>query len=159
MPTNIRPMPPAAELWGRYSYNPLTGELFSRRRPKWGPIGAVHHKGYLSTTHALESGGNQNIRLNRLIWKWVTGNEPAHTVDHINRQVQDNRFWNLRDIENLPQQRNRGNLKLSVDKVRVIKRRLAAGDLQRVIAADYGVCRETIKDVKLGRIYSDVVTS
>ena len=156
MPTKIRPLPPAAELWDRYSYNPLTGELFSRRRPGWGAIGSVHYKGYLSTDHRLASGAHQNIRLNRLIWKWVTGVDPVHTVDHVNRQVQDNRFWNLRDVDNLKQQRNRGNLKLSADKARVIKRRLAAGEFQRVIAADYGVSRETIKDVKLGRIYADV---
>ena len=156
MSHQCRPLPPAGELWERYSYNPLTGEIYSLSKPGWGAIGTKSHKGYLSHTHFSKGKGTQTVRLHRLIWKWVTGHDPRHTVDHINRDVQDNRFWNLRDIDNLKQQRNKGNLKLTPTKVQEIKTRLAAGEFQRVIAADYGISRETVKDIKLGTIWKDV---
>ena len=153
MSPQCRPLPPAGELWDRYSYNPLTGEIHSRRRPGLGPLGTVTHKGYLHCDHY--SGGRHHwIRLHRLVWKWCTGHDPVHTVDHINRCVTDNRIWNLRDVTNREQQRNKGNRKLTGAQAAAIRLRAASGELQRVIAADYGVSRETVSDVVTGATHA-----
>lgn len=46
--------------------------------------------------------------------------------------------------------------KLSADAVRDIKRRLAAGDMGKDIAADFGIHKATVSDIKLGKIWKDV---
>lgn len=46
--------------------------------------------------------------------------------------------------------------KLSDDQVREIRRRLANGDTQKAIAADYGVDKGTISNIKRGLFYQDV---
>jgi DNA-binding transcriptional regulator YiaG len=46
--------------------------------------------------------------------------------------------------------------KLSDEQVRAIRRELAAGDIQRVIAARYGVSRSLIREIKLGAAWAHV---
>lgn len=41
-----------------------------------------------------------------LVWLWETGNLPKKTIDHINRNRQDDRFINLREVENLDNYKN-----------------------------------------------------
>ena len=79
------------------------------------------------------------------------------TVDHINRNERDNRIWNLRHVPYTTQLRNHGGCKLTVEKVRVIKARIAAGDLLKAIAADYSVSATAIGDIKQGRRWREVV--
>ena len=54
-------------------------------------------------------GHAQNVMIHRLVWKWVTGEEPGVTIDHINRQRSDNRFWNLRIADWVTQMNNRAD--------------------------------------------------
>jgi hypothetical protein len=95
-----KPLPPAADLWDLFSYNPLTGELFWRV-PKSGR--------QLSKPAGTNSHGYRKIMLNRkpylvhrVIWVWVTGRDPGNLfTDHIDLNRANNRWWNLRlaDIE------------------------------------------------------------
>ena len=106
MPLKSKPLPPAADLWERYSYNPLTGELFSLKRP-WRPaLGSVTKLGYRELT-VYWHGPKTTWQAARVIWKWVTGEDPKETIDHIDRNPGNNRFWNLRDADWSTQMKNR----------------------------------------------------
>jgi len=78
-------------------YDPVTG-VFLRlpRRGKGGnatlkPAGNIHWTGYLRICLEYKSYLGQ-----RLAWLYMTGEWPPEEVDHINRDVADNRFCNLR---------------------------------------------------------------
>lgn len=150
-----RPLPPAADLWERYSYNPLTGEIYSRRRPGYGPLGCFN--GRYKQIHHNTAEHHQLIHNHRLIWKWVTGRDPQHTIDHINRDKADNRFWNLRDVGMDIQNQNNSGTVLTPDAVRSIRAALAKGQqTQRQIANDHGICASNITEIKNGKIWANV---
>ena len=106
MPLQAKPLPPAADLWERYSYNPLTGELFSRLHLKRRALGSKKKNGYLET-RLLWAEQPMCAQIHRIIWKWVTGEEPGYTIDHINRIPSDNRIRNLRVADWSTQMLNR----------------------------------------------------
>jgi hypothetical protein len=145
------PTPTAPELWARFDYYPLTGELVSKRQPRRGGQRARY---LMSSIHTKD--GNQRFLVHRAVWTWVKGAEPEHTIDHINRNKRDNRIWNLRDVPYATQLRNHSGCKLNAEKVSVIKRRLAAGEMQKTIAADYGVHYVTIGDISRGKSWQEV---
>ena len=107
MPYESRPLPPAADLWERYSYNPLTGELFSRKQTwKKTSLGSVSTHGY-KTVYLEWHGQKQRCMVHRLVWKWVKGADPTDTIDHINRNKLDNCIGNLRVADWQTQMLNR----------------------------------------------------
>lgn len=80
-------------------YDPQTG-VFTRRKSagnsKAGSkIGSRSKKGYVK---AMVLG--KYVKLHRLAWFYVTGTWPNDTIDHINQVKDDNRFVNLRDVDN-----------------------------------------------------------
>lgn len=98
------------EIIKRLNYNPLTGELTWAVREgsdyfnknfacktvgqKW-----VDKSGYSQYKVTLEIKGRKlSVVASRLCWLVHTGDWPEHTVDHINRDPYDNRFYNLRDV-------------------------------------------------------------
>lgn len=106
MPFKPRQLPDAADLWERYAYNPLTGQVFSRLHPKRKALGYCSRLGYMQTVIRWH-GEVQNVFIHRLVWKWVHGSEPGETIDHINRVRSDNRAWNLRIADMFVQRSNR----------------------------------------------------
>ena len=151
MPAHRRAMPEASVLWERFDYKPLTGQFISKTRPSRGGQKARY---LLTSIHTAE--GNHRFLVHRAIWKWCKGVEPSETVDHINRDTRDNRIWNLRLADYPTQLRNHGGCKLTVEKVQAIKTRIAAGEMLKTIAADYGVSGSTISDIKRGRKWKEV---
>jgi hypothetical protein len=98
-------LPPIEHLKTLLDYNPETGQLIWRSRPftsKANGIFNVKHAG--KEAGALESWGYRQIRIDgrltmahRIIWKMMTGKNPPEQLDHINGDVSDNRWSNLRD--------------------------------------------------------------
>ena len=144
-----KPMPPAGDLWDRYSFNPLTGELFSRRRPDFGALGTSDGR-YLQIKWR-SNGHCQRLLAHRLVWKWVTGRDPQHTIDHINRSRQDNRWSNLRDVNHTVQNRNSSNCKLSQADIGRIRSLCDQGIPQSVIGKQYGVDQSRICQINRRR--------
>lgn len=140
---NAKPLPPVEDLWRWYSYNPLTGQLYSLRRPRPKPVGK-QVKGYLY----IDNVGYAH----RVVWKWVTSNEPGQQLDHINRQRQDNRIANLREADHSLQSQNRDKSKLTkLTPVQVQEIRGLIGTMpQHAIAKRYGVAQSQISCIKTG---------
>ncbi len=146
-----RAMPDASVLWNRFDYKPLTGELVSKTMPSRGGQKAKY---LMTSIHTDE--GNHRFLVHRAIWKWVHGVEPALTIDHKDRNPKNNRIGNLRDVPYTTQVRNHGGCKLTVEKVQVIKTRIAAGEMLKAIAADYSVSAIAIGDIKRGKTWREV---
>ena len=91
------PLPHASELWELFDYKPLTGELVWKR-----PTSNRVKKGDVAGAKGREGGRDLRLhgrlyRLHRLIWCWVTAQDPGTSeVDHRDRNRGNNRFWNLR---------------------------------------------------------------
>lgn len=82
-------LPTIDEVKARLSYRENTGEFVCVRT---GEVrGGRHSKGYV-----VVSVMGRTIYAHRLAWLMVTGEWPAHQIDHINGDPQDNRFSNLR---------------------------------------------------------------
>lgn len=93
-----RALPPAADLWDLFSYDPLSGQMYWRV-PKQGrqvdkSVGTNSH-GYRKVM--LEQ---KPYLVHRLVWAWVTGTDPGDMlIDHIDLNRANNRIWNLRLVD------------------------------------------------------------
>ena len=87
-----------------YSYDPNTGLLTCKLPQQQHYIGDVI--GSLSNHGYLEAGiGNKSYLVHRLIWLYMTGYFPEK-VDHINHDRLDNRWNNLREVDNTENSKN-----------------------------------------------------
>jgi hypothetical protein len=92
-----KPLPSPEYLWECFSYSPLLGEFRWRvPRPGWsvGRVagGSIDDRGYVRVT--LDG---QHYRLHRLVWCWVTGEDPGQLeIDHIDGDPTNNKWNNLR---------------------------------------------------------------
>jgi hypothetical protein len=90
------PLPPAEELWRQFDYHPLTGAMTwaDPQKPSCldTPAGWINNLGYYCVTI-----NRQKYTLHRLIWAWVTGEDPGNMqIDHANMNRSDNHWGNLR---------------------------------------------------------------
>ncbi len=122
----IKKLPDWEELVDRFEYLPHTGQLihkpcelkyFKNQRV------CTRHNNHIAGTEAgyLETRGkhpnNQTIRCvkisnkvylaHRLIWKWVTGEDPGRLIDHLDGDTLNNKFSNFRNTSATINQRNR----------------------------------------------------
>ena len=81
-------LPPASELWERFDYKPLTGELVRKNGHR---TGSVNPSGY-----TWISINRDRFSQHRLVWKWVTSQEPSMDIDHKKHYSTKDQFWNLR---------------------------------------------------------------
>lgn len=99
------------EVKNLFNYNKDTGILTwknNRRKVSAGmPAGTINiPQGYLKTIVNYKQEYNH-----RLIWLLHHGYLPEHDIDHINRDVLDNRITNLRDVSHVCNMRNKDNPK------------------------------------------------
>ena len=98
-----------------FTYEPTTGDLIARlptHNRKIGSVcGSVASHGYLEMSIQDKSYLNH-----RLIWLYMTGKLP-HQIDHINHDRLDNRWENLREVNNTDNLRNTGLSKNSRTKI------------------------------------------
>ena len=99
-----KPLPMQERLQELFEYSVTTGHLYHRQGRNQGQIaGSV-----------TGNGGYRFIRVDgvryaahRLVWKWVTGNDPAQQIDHRDRDTLNNAWHNLREADPHQQSRNR----------------------------------------------------
>jgi len=95
MSASYKPLPAVEELWELFSYNPLTGQLHWRIKPRRStridaPLGSLG-RDYIYTQI-----NHKRYSVHRLIWAWVNGRDPDAFVDHIDGNKTNNQAWNLR---------------------------------------------------------------
>ena len=81
------------------SYDPETGVFrwkvrLMMKAPAGSVAGANNGRGYLATRI-----DGHSIKLHRLAFVFMTGEWPKNEVDHINGVKDDNRWFNLRDVD------------------------------------------------------------
>lgn len=72
-----------------FTYNEDTGEL--KRKSSTRAVTTLDNDGYI-----VVSLRDKTYKSHRLIWEYMTGETPKHTIDHINGIRNDNRWCNLR---------------------------------------------------------------
>lgn len=112
-------LPPQEYLNECFDYNPETGILIWKHRPRYhyqsnnNYIGS--NKRFVGTIAGkIKDNGYLTVKVNdvtysvhRLVWKLVTGEEPKGEIDHINNVRHDNRWCNLREATDSENARNR----------------------------------------------------
>lgn len=104
-----KPTPDQSLLKELLDYDPLTGDLTWKPRPRemfkstrmWG-LWNSKHAGKLAFNSSVDGylWGRilgKRFRAHRIIWKWMTGVD-AEEIDHVNHLRSDNRWENLREV-------------------------------------------------------------
>ena len=145
------------------------GQVGSRQRKGLKMLSLLRTNGYLCVWISTDK-GKKLRKVHQLVAEAFLGPKPTplHEVNHKNGIRSDNRDHNLEWVTNSQNSRHRfyvlkhgavrgeaqGGSKLTEADVRVIRDRLLAGEFQRAIAADYGVCVMTICHIATGRSWA-----
>ncbi len=113
------PLPSVKTIKGTFEYLPDSGRLIWRDSSE--DAGRKNSSGYVY----VRTGPTQRFMAHRIIWKLMTGEEPAFDIDHKNGDKSDNRWHNLRLATRSEQQCNRGAHNGSSSQYRGVSR---AGD-------------------------------
>jgi hypothetical protein len=94
-----------------FEYNPESGE-FIRKVIYHRQAGTVGCNRVITSTnlhgyHTVGIRGKVHL-VHRLVWLYMTGNEPDGQIDHIDGNKQNNRWSNLRVVSSVDNSRNRG---------------------------------------------------
>lgn len=126
MPQTARIMPDQTLLRECFDYDPETGVLRWRVRPRahfttdrdWKIWNTQHAGDEPQATSGRKRYrrcdiGKKRYYLHRIIWKWMTGEEPKGEIDHANGDHYDNRWRNLREAT---RQENSWNMQRHINK-------------------------------------------
>jgi hypothetical protein len=102
---------PIERVWELYDYNPLTGYLISKSRRKAGQpvIGTLSNRNMWKITLTREDWSTLATNYARAVFAWCNARWPEGSIDHKNRDIRDNRIWNLREADVVLQSQNKGN--------------------------------------------------
>ena len=100
---------PVEKLRELYDYDYETGFLISRYgrwagRPLKGTLNSI--KGSWNVALYHEDGSPLRCNYGRVVFAWVNGRWPEGTIDHIDRDIRNNKIENLRDLSIQLQQNN-----------------------------------------------------
>jgi hypothetical protein len=104
--TNPKPLPSQERLHQLFDYSVTTGFLYRRSgRTKGLPVAS---QAASTRPHTVWVDGTIYF-VHRLVWKWVTGQDPQHLhIDHVNGDHFNNAWHNLRVATNAENLWNRG---------------------------------------------------
>lgn len=138
-----------------------------KTRKCWLWTGATHEFGYGLLGKPGRSG---NLRAHRVSWELHFGKIPKgrFVLHHCDNPgcVRPNHLFlgthadNMRDMKQKGRAGQRGEkhtrTKLTAQDVRTIRRRIAAGEMQRTLAAEYGISETTVSGIKHRGVWSHI---
>jgi hypothetical protein len=101
----FKPLPPLETLLDLFFYDPKTGMLIWRITNRIAGVKIYQNEKPHSMTIKI---GTLQYKIHRIIWKLMTGSDPAVTVDHIDRNPFNNKWKNLREATFVEQLYNTG---------------------------------------------------
>lgn len=109
------PTPHVVDIWERFSYNPLTGLLYSNKtkQPVYGQS-SIDNRNYKRLTVVVRYNGKYtSVAYGKVVYMWIYGYEPdsGYHVDHIDHDSHNNRPSNLRCVTIRENNQNRRNQK------------------------------------------------
>lgn len=135
----------------RFAYDSQTGAITrktSQGRWKAGEqVGYVNKRGYL----VVQLGKNNLVYGHRLAWFLHYGEQPPHTLDHINQDKSDNRIANLRAVDNSENIMNGPIRKDNTTGVRGVRTCTQTGMYKVVYKGKWGGRHKTLKEAKVAR--------
>lgn len=150
-------MPSQAVLKSLLYYDPETGALFWKERPRELFKNAQAHSAWNSRyagkpcfrtrrPDGYLCGGlfGKNHLTHRVVWVLVTGEEPPQ-VDHINGDRKDNRWGNLRSVLRVENARNMKRSNRNSSGVTGVTQ-ITSGSFQTTIGVQYLGCFETLEE-------------
>lgn len=141
------------------------GRVASRKFGKWRVMcPGRSSQGYLSVSFCDGHGGKKNVSVHALVAEAFIGPKPTpkHEINHKNGIKDDNRDANFEwctasenqrhrhDVlghGNMPRGESNSQAKVTEAEVREIRRRRAAGETQRKVAADHGISQSTVNRI------------
>lgn len=104
-------LPSQGYLRSRLDYDPETGVLTWKAREGkrfWNAQWEGRRAGSLpkNAKHRTIDIEGATLLEHRVVWKWMTGNEPPEQIDHANLESADNRWSNLREADASTNQMN-----------------------------------------------------
>lgn len=141
----------------RYSVD-TAGRVFSRR------VGRFLRPGKCLSGHVTVALGRNNSQsVHALVLRTFVGPRPAKCEDrHLNGIPDDNRLVNLewasrsRNTQDKKWHRGARNYKLSPRDVRLIRKALADGKTERLVASRFGISRSAAHAIKAEKYHRDV---
>lgn len=125
----------------------------------------THSHGYLRI-NACKEGRQRDFFVHRLVCLAFHGAPPAEGMhaDHIDGNRANNHANNLRwlspeenrALRKPPKGERHSNSKLTEESVRIIRSSGFARGRDAVLASQFGVSRETVRDARLGKLWSHV---
>jgi len=106
-------LPPASELWERFEYKPLTGELIRKGAGYTRPDVVGNRADHLNKAlgYKVVNWYGSRLYAHRVIWAWVTGDSDVPQLDHKNERKYDNHWGNLRPATQSQNMANRAKVR------------------------------------------------
>ncbi len=153
----MRRLPDIDHLRSLLNYDPKTGEMTwivdrGTNKTAGRKTGLSTHNGYLR----LRFNG-QNLRVSRVAWALHYGEDPyPFTIDHINRQKDDNRIENLRKADRKMQDENKSHSGGKTQKKSV---RIVFPDSRGVVEVESVAAAAKLLDLKPSRVSVNLTTN
>jgi hypothetical protein len=117
----LRTLPTQQELRKAFDYNARTGELryrnwYRKRAGKTGCFADSRYGKRLVVPLLLPDGRRVQVLAHRVIWKWMTGDEPPQYIDHADLDQANNVWSNLRAADGSQSTSNRRSPKHKLNK-------------------------------------------
>jgi HNH endonuclease len=110
--------------------------------------------GYLAVGLYREADGRKDWSVHDLVLSAFVGPKPTGwQADHISRNGLDNRQVNLRYVTPAQNSQNKATTLLTLPQVVEIKRALRDGARKKDIAAEFGISRQMVRAIEVGRTW------
>lgn len=129
--------------------------VYNKMRGRCGQIGRVNHSKKYYEDRGIRVCDEWMEDFNKFeAWALANGYEQGKQIDRIDNDLGYDPS-NCRFVSALENNRNRRCVKLSPEAASIIRARVASGELQRLIAEDFGISQVAVSRIKRGLMWSE----